>query len=106
MSKQNRIILIVIGFVVLIGGYVVISNNTNSTLPVNTSASVDTAIESQIAQYEILKRQNKMPDMCVMARTIAMMYLQQQDEASYTTWSATSESCDDAFMASQMESQP
>lgn len=105
MPKQPNIyIFIIIGVIVLGGGYFYLNNTTVTPgAPYNNSAQMDSIIESQIAQYEILVRQNQVPDTCGAAKTVAMLYLQQEDEANYATWNATATSCEEAYIASQTQ---
>jgi hypothetical protein len=106
MSKQTRLyIFITIGVLVLGGGYYYLNHRTivMNSFPTNNSAQMDSVIDSQKAQYEILLRQNVMPDTCAAAKTIAMLYLQQEDETNYATWNATATSCEEAYIASQSE---
>ncbi|MCU0678161.1 MAG: hypothetical protein MUF19_01070 [Candidatus Pacebacteria bacterium] len=111
-SKQNKnlIVGVVILALVIIGGvyYVNSSNDSISSTPgytvpgvAGSDAMYDDLIADKIAEYNILKNQNAMPDQCMMAKTIGMLYLQKQDEAEYANWTNIGQTCEDAYIASQ-----
>ncbi len=102
-KNQWIIIVVVLGLIAV--GYIAYNNTTtnvpnSAVTPIGGTAAPDSFIESQIAQYNIMKSQNAMPDQCVMANTISMLYLQKQDEAKYAEWKDIGKTCEDAYMAS------
>lgn len=62
--------------------------------------SENNLIAEKIAEYEIVKKQGKMPDTCAQAKLVAMLYLQKQEESSYIAWDKVAQKCEDAYVQS------
>lgn len=110
-------ILIIVGFVLVAGGvFYMRGDDIDTNLPpelVNQMEQItesngdpfDGMIQSQIAQYNIVSKQGKMPDTCAHAKTVAMLYLQKQDAANYTSWDNIATTCEQAYIKSQVQTQ-
>lgn len=110
------IIIAIIAVVVVVGGSFYLRGDEmdmdlDTDLPSgfvnqNSGDPYDGMIASQIAQYEIVLRQGKMPDTCAQAKTIAMLYLQKQDSKNYAYWDSTGTVCEQAYIQSQLNENP
>ena len=111
------IIIAIIAVVVVVGGTFYLrgdemNTDLNTGLPSglgndnNSGDPYEGMIASQIAQYNIVLKQGKMPDTCAQAKTVAMLYLQRQDSANYASWDSVATACEEAYIKSQSESYP